>query len=65
MRTYISSGVRMLLLLGMATALAGCYTMEGAGRDTAAAGSGLSAGAEQTREYSAQQPGPGSNESRR
>lgn len=34
--------------------LAGCYTIEGAGRDVAATGAGVAAGAEGAREHGAQ-----------
>lgn len=51
------------LLLGSATLLlAGCYTVEGAGRDIAATGAGVSAGAESAREYSAEKPSSGTHD---
>lgn len=54
----ICSGV---LLVVSAVVLSGCYTIEGAGRDVEAAGAGVAAGAEKTREYSRTRPAPGSN----
>jgi len=51
-----------VLLSASALLLAGCYTMEGAGRDVAATGAGLAAGAEGAREYGAERPGPGATD---
>ncbi len=51
MRT-IKYAMLTLVLLSLATfSLTGCYTVEGMGRDVAATGSGVAAGAEQTRQY--------------
>lgn len=42
----------VIVMFGVAClVLPGCYTMEGAGRDVASAGAGITAGAEEVRRY--------------
>lgn len=43
--------VSSVVFAASSLALAGCYTIEGAGRDVAATGAGIAAGAEGARDY--------------
>ena len=65
MKSKVTRTIALPSIIGAMLLLAGCYTVEGAGRDVAATGAGIAAGAEQTREYGADQPGPGSTSEQR